>query len=155
MNKKDRQPQAVFSLALFVLMLGCVLALTMFGARVYRALTDSQARNQTARASLTYVAARLHAADERNGVRIEHGAQGDVLILGEELDNTGYETRIYLHEGMLLEDYCAVGSESDPDFAQRVAQTDSFTITVEGNLISVTTGEGTVCVCLHSGEGEP
>lgn len=155
MNKKDRQPQALFSMALFGLMLGCVLALTVFGAQVYRALTDSQARNQAARASLSYLAARLHAADERGGVRVEHTARGDVLILAEEQDDTGYETRIYLYEGMLMEEYCAVGSESDPEFAQQVARTDSFSAAMEGDLVSVTTGEGTVCVCLHSGEGEP
>lgn len=153
MNKSNRQIQALFSMALFILMLGCVLALTVFGAQVYRALTDSQARNQSARASLDYLAARLRAADEKGAVRVEHGEEGDRLILAEEQDDTGYETRIYLDDGVLKEEYVAVGSPSDPDSAQQVARTDAFYVEMEGALVSVTTGEGTVRVYLHCGEG--
>lgn len=152
MGKKDRQPQAVFSMALFVLMLACVLALTVFGARVYEALTVSRSRNQAARASLAYLAARLRAADESGAVCVRRTEQGDLLILGEPQDNTGYETRIYLYDGFLLEEYSAAGSGPAPESAQQIAETDLFAVEVEEALVRVTTEQGTVQVYLHSGE---
>ena len=66
-NKQKRHlNSAPFSLALFVLMLGCVLILAMFGARVYRALTENQSRNNAVRASLSYVPA--HGGSDRGGI---------------------------------------------------------------------------------------
>ncbi len=143
---------APFSLALFVLMLGCVLMLAVFGAQVYGALTQSQNRNKAVRASLSYVAARLRAADETGAVSIKPGPQGDALILSDIGTDTGYETRIYVYDGQLVEEYTAEQNEYDPASAQAVAQTDTFAVTRDGSLCTVTTDQGTVRVYLHTGE---
>lgn len=147
-----RLNSAPFSLALFVLMLGCVLLLAMFGAQVYGALTQSQNRNKAVRASLSYVAARLRTADEAGAVSVEPGPQGDALILSDIGADTGYETRIYVYDGQLVEEYTAEQNEYDPASAQAVAQTDTFTVEKDGNLFTVTTDRGTVRVYLHTGE---
>lgn len=50
LNKhRYRLDSAPFSLALFVLMLGCVLMLAVFGAQVYRALTETQSFRKKSR----------------------------------------------------------------------------------------------------------
>lgn len=155
MNTK-RSPHldsAPFSLALFVLMLGCVLMLAMFGARVYGALTESQNRNKATRASLSYVAAHLRAADKTGAISVEPGPQGDALVLSDIEKDTGYETRIYVYDGQLVEEYTAEQNEFDPESAQAIAQTDTFTVTEEGGLVTVTTDQGSVRVFLHTGEG--
>lgn len=145
---------APFSLALFVLMLGCVLVLALFGAQVYGALTVSQNRNKAVRASLSYVAARLRAADEVQAISVEPGPQGDALILSDAGEDTGYETRIYVYDGQLMEEYAAEESSFDPAAAQPVARTGAFTVTMDDGLVTVTTDQGTVRVFLHTGEGD-
>ena len=155
LNKhRHRLNSAPFSLALFVLMLGCVLVLAAFGAQVYRALTENQSRNNGVRASLSYVAARLRAADEDGAVSILPGPQGDALILADTGEETGYETRIYVFDGQLMEEYTACQSDFDPSMAQAVARTDTFVVEMESGLVSVTTDQGTVRVYLHTGEAE-
>lgn len=149
-KKLDSAP---FSLALFVLMLGCVLLLAVFGAQVYGTLTQSQNRNKAVRASLSYVAARLRAADEEQAVSVVPGPQGDALLLSDVGEATGYQTRIYLYDGWLMEEYTDEQSEFAPDGAQPVARTDTFAVTVNGSLATVTTDQGTICVFLHTGEG--
>ncbi|WP_294542318.1 DUF4860 domain-containing protein [uncultured Gemmiger sp.] len=151
-QKKRRPNSAPFSLALFVLMLGCVLVLAVFGARVYRALTESQTRNQAVRASLSYVAARLRAADEFQAVSVAEGPQGDALILSDTGADTGYETRIYLYEGQLVEEYAAEGTPYSPENAQAVAKTQTFAARRRGQQIEVTTDQGTIRVFLHTEE---
>lgn len=153
-RRGKRLDSAPFSLALFVLMLGCVLALAIFGAQVYRALTENQSRNNALRASLSYVAARLRAADQAGAVSVEAGPQGDALVLADAGEDTGYETRIYVYDGRLMEEYAARESAYDPAGAQAVARTDTFTVTVDGGLVTVNTDQGRVCVYLHTGEAE-
>lgn len=154
-NKQKRHlNSAPFSLALFVLMLGCVLILAMFGARVYRALTENQSRNNAVRASLSYVAARLRTADQTGAVSVEPGPQGDALVLADAGEDTGYETRIYVYDGQLMEEYAASESSFDSAAAQAVARTDTFTVTMDGGLVSVTTDQGSIRVYLHTGEAE-
>lgn len=143
---------APFSLALFVLMLGCVLMLAVFGAQVYGALTMSQNRNKAVRAGLSYVAARLHAADEVRAVSVETGPQGDALVLADVGEDTGYETRIYVYDGQLMEEYAEKQRDLDPSSAQPVAATDTFSVTLDGGLVTVTTDQGTIRVFLHTGE---
>ena len=153
-TEKKRLNSAPFSLALFVLMLGCVLMLAVFGAQVYRALTESQSRNNAQRASLSYVAARLRASDAAAGVSIEDGPQGQALVLADVGEATGYETRIYVYDGNLVEEYTRQDADFDPASAQIVAQTDTFTLTEDGHLVTVTTNQGMVRVYLHAGEAE-
>ena len=141
---------AVFAYApMFGLLLACMLALSGFGAQVYRALTAAQARNNASRAALSYVSARLRAADTAGAVALGAGPEGPALLLREE----GYETRIYLYEGCLVEEYAAAGSALAPQNAQIIARTGSFSAAAAGGLYTVTTDAGVVQVCLHSGEG--
>lgn len=156
MKKKaaERLNSAPFSLALFVLMLGCVLMLAVFGAQVYRALTESQSRNKAVRASLNYVAARLRGADERQAIRVAEGPEGDALVLADPGEDTGYETRIYVFEGRLMEEYAAEDSDFDPSAAQAVAETQTFSVTRAENLFTVVTDQGTISVYLHAGEDD-
>lgn len=155
MHKLHRKglDSAPFSLALFVLMLGCVLVLAVFGAQVYGALTVSQNRNKAVRASLSYVAARLRSTDEVQAVTVEPGPQGDALVLSDVGEDTGYETRIYVYDGQLMEEYAQEQSAFDPSAAQPIARTGSFTVRVDGSLVTVTTDQGTVRVFMHTGEG--
>ena len=148
-RQKPHNAAALCAMALFVLMLGCLLALSGFGAQVYRTLTESQSRNNAARAALSYVSARLRASDAEGAAAVGQGPEGPALLLREP----GYETRIYLYRGSLVEEYAAAGAPLDPESAQPVARAAAFAVTVQGSLYTVSTDAGTVQVTLHSGEG--
>lgn len=128
------------ALALYLVLLGTVLVLAGVGGRLYGVLSDS-------RASLTYVAARLRAADAAGAVRVEGRPEGDALVLD---DGSGYETRLYLYNGALVEEYAAADTDYRPSAAEKVADTRTFTVVQDGARYIITTDDGEVHVTLHS-----
>lgn len=154
MKKRREGPGGGAALALFTLMLGCILALVVLGGGLYGALADGQAENNAVRASLTYLATRVRAADQRGAVRLAEGPEGPALVLAETEQEGGYELRIYLYGGLLVEDYAPAGSPCEPETAQPVARTGRFEPKFAApGLLRIDTEQGTALVALRSGEG--
>lgn len=135
------------ALALYLVLLGTVLALAAVGGRLYGVLSDSRAANDARRASLTYVTARLRAADTAGAVHIEQGPEGDALVLE---DGSGYVTRLYAYHGALVEEYAAENTVYMPAAAEKAAVTANFSVTQDGNAYIVKTDDGEARVTLHS-----
>ena len=155
MGTRSQKNAPVFAMALFALLLACILALVVLGGGLYGSLAGAQRQNGQVRASLTYLSTRVRAADCAGAVRLEDGPEGPALILAEPETGSGYETRIYLYEGRLLEDYAPAGSALAPQDAQAVAETCCFEPAWRApSLLSSRTGEGTVLVALRSAEKE-
>lgn len=141
MHRSSGRATPVFSLALFVLMLGCILWLTALGAGLYGSLEASRAANEQTRAALGSLVARARSGDAAGAVRLDSGPEGDMLVLTEQ--ESGYEFRIYLADGWLMEQFCAADAATEPEAAQPLAPAQEFTaqwaspallrLTVDGN----------------------
>lgn len=86
----------LYPLLLFAIIVLSLLFLVMTGTGLYSAVVDSQTRNREARAALSYLAARVHAADAAGAVSVGEGPEGAALLLRENADGETYETRIYM-----------------------------------------------------------
>lgn len=146
MQERAEKLAPAAALALYLVLLGTVLVLAGVGGRLYGVLSGSRAANDARRASLTYVAARLRAADAAGAVRVEDRPEGDALVLD---DGSGYETRLYLYNGALVEEYAA-DTDYRPAAAEKVADTRTFTVVQDGARYIITTDDGEVHVTLHS-----
>ena len=113
MHRSSGRATPVFSLALFVLMLGCILWLTALGAGLYGSLEASRTANEQTRAALGSLVARVRSGDAAGAVRLDSGPEGDMLVLTEQ--ESGYEFRIYLADGWLMEQFCAADAATDPE----------------------------------------
>lgn len=141
MHRSSGRATPAFSLALFVLMLGCILWLTAMGAGLYGSLEASRTANEQTRAALGSLVARVRSGDAAGAVRLDGGPEGDMLVLTEQ--ESGYEFRIYLADGWLMEQFCAADAATDPEAAQPLAPAQEFTaqwaspallrLTVDGN----------------------
>lgn len=60
----------LYPLLLFAIIVLSLLFLVMTGTGLYSAVVDSQTRNREARAALSYLAARVHAADAAGAVSV-------------------------------------------------------------------------------------
>lgn len=147
MQERAEKLAPAAALALYLVLLGTVLALAGVGGRLYGVLSDSRAANDARRASLTYVAARLRAADAAGAVHLENGPYGDVLVLD---DGSGYVTRLYAYHGALVEEYAAANTDYMPVTAETVADTHTFTVVQDGAQYIITTDDGEAHVTLHS-----
>lgn len=141
MHRSSGRATPAFSLALFMLMLGCILWLTALGAGLYGSLEASRTANEQTRAALGSLVARVRSDDAAGAVRLDSGPEGDMLVLTEQ--ESGYEFRIYLADGWLMEQFCAADAATDPEAAQPLAPAQEFTaqwaspallrLTVDGN----------------------
>ena len=124
MHRSSGRATPVFSLALFMLMLGCILWLTALGAGLYGSLEASRTANEQTRAALGSLVARVRSGDAAGAVRLDSGPEGDMLVLTEQ--ESGYEFRIYLADGWLMEQFCAADAATDPEAAQPLAPAQEF-----------------------------
>ena len=154
----------LYPLLLFAIIVLSLLFLVMTGTGLYSAVVDSQTRNREARAALSYLAARVHAADAAGAVSVGEGElylctandiqQRAALLLRENADGETYETRIYLYEGALREEYGTADAALDPQDSERIVDAKSFSIEqVRPGLLVVSTEYGSADIALRSGRG--
>lgn len=154
MNQKDPgRLSPLLAMALFGLMLACVLGLMALGSGLYGSITRTMTANNADRASLRYLTTSVRAADTAAGVRLDSGPEGTMLVLAEPA--SGYETRIYLWEDQLVEEYAPAGSAPAPENAQPVCACTRFEATFAADqLLMLTTDQGTARVALRCEKGE-
>ena len=140
------------TVALYTMMILALLALVAFGSRLYAALTTSRQQNEQDRASLSTLVTALRGGDAEGAVTLKEGPEGPALCLRQE--DTGYESRIYLYEGGLYQQLCLRQAPFETESAQLLTYTDRFEVEQEGNLLRLTTGEGTAWMALRCEGGE-
>ncbi|MDO4566973.1 MAG: DUF4860 domain-containing protein [Oscillospiraceae bacterium] len=139
-------------LALYAMIITAALVLTVFGGRVYAALSAGREENAELRSATSYLQNKLAAADREGGIIISEGPEGALLRLPE--GDSGYETRIYLYEGRLLEELSREGSELAPQSAQAICEAESFSFELlSERLARLKAGESEALVYIRSEGG--
>ena len=148
-----RQKQSsLWALALYAMLVAALLLLAVFGAKLYAGLTASRRANERQRAALAYLQSRVAAADAAGAVSLGEGPEGQSLVL--RMGDTGYETRIYLYEGSLVEEDVLTGSAGDPAEAQPIDECTQFSLAWEADgVLKITADEGSALAALRSAGG--
>ena len=142
--KRNHPFLGLYTIGIAALFLIGFLTLVVFGAGSYRGIVESREENNLDRASLAYITTVTKSADQ-GAISVGKGPEGDMLVIAEK--DTGYETRVYLSDGALKEEYRDAEQKTAPDKASTIVKTDTFTIEDMGKgLLKVTTGEGQVFV---------
>ena len=137
MKQEPNRLSPLFAMTLFALMIGCIFGLIMLGSNLY--------------SSLGYLSTSVHAADAENAISIRTGPQGDALVLTN--NESGYETRIYLLNGQLVEELSPIGSDFLTDYAQPITEMQEFKpCFLSAQLLSIETSAGTVRIALQSSQ---
>lgn len=137
---------------LYAMILCAALLLTLFGATIYERISLRREENFALRSTLAYVQTRLAAADSVGGVKLGQGPEGAALLLPE--GDSGYETRIYLSEGMLREELTLSGGPYNPDFANAVTEAESFEVKRSGSLLRISVNGRAAYAALRSEGGQ-
>lgn len=142
-----RQVFAALLLALFVVALLGVLGV---GTAVCQRLVTRDEGVAEVRSSLGVIVNAVRATDAAGSVARGSGPEGDALVLVERLESGTYETRIYLADGWIVEEYALADAAYDPADATRIAESSSFDFEVEGSLLEVSCDAGAAQVALRS-----
>lgn len=140
----------VFAVVLLALFLLALLGAVAFGTSVYRRLNERSADAADARSPLGVVVNAARATDAPGSVERGEGPEGDALVLVERLDTGTYETRFFLCDGWLVEQYAVAGSPYETDGATWLAETGSFSFELDDGMLTVSCDAGTARTALRS-----
>lgn len=129
-----------------------VILITMVQVAVsgYRLSVNAQNRSNTERRELSYISNKIHEMDVKDAVEIGENDYGDILILTDKTEDEKYETRIYLNEGKLYEEYSEEGTELHPQSANLISKTKKFNLSLENGLVRIETDSGKTFVLLRT-----
>lgn len=149
------QMDGLAALVLFAVFAACVLMVLLTGAGAYRRLTDRDQAAYNKRTCVQYIAARVRQADSQDGVAVEDFGGVTALVLGAGGE---YVTRVYCHEGWLMELYSETETDLGPEDGEQLMEMESLGLSLEGRLLtaSITApggGLSTLRIALRGGEG--
>lgn len=140
----------VFEIALFVLIIGMLMITLGAGVGVYRNISETRWADEQNRTGLTLIANSVHITDTIDAIGVGVGPEGQSLVLTELFSTGAYETRIYLYQGNIVEEYAVAGAPYTPERATPLVESDVFSFAYANNLLSVNTTHGTEEIMLHS-----
>lgn len=140
----------MFTALLFALFVIALLLAIVAGTNVYRNLNDVRSGADEARLGLTLLTNNVRANDAADAIAAGTGPEGRSLVLVERLDSGTYETRIYRHEGNIVEEYALADAAYTPEKAVVICPSDVFDFSYGNGLLTITTDQGSADVALRS-----
>ena len=142
-----------FSVALFMVIIVVVLVALMVGTRIYSRLNAQQSSMDSSRLSMNLLVNNVRANDALDAIEVGQGPEGDALVLVERLRSGTYETRIYLYQGHVVEQYAVAAKPYEPEKATPIVPSETFSFSFEDGLLTITTDAGSAEVALRSVRG--
>ncbi len=129
------------------LLLTCVFGVTLLmvlstGAAVYRGVQSRVEESGNRRVGLTYITAKIHGGDRKNGVSAASFEGVDAVRLTEEIDGISYETWLYVYDGWLRELFCEPSSGLLPEDGETITEAEALTVREESGLLTLTYVDG-------------
>ena len=142
-----------FTIALMAVFFVALMAGLAAGVSIYRSVAQVQQSANDMRLESGLLANSVHVADAADAVAVGQGPEGKALVLVEHLDTGTFETRIYQYQGQIVQEYAIQGNDYTPERAQALAASATFDFAYQGNLLTVTTDQGSFDVALRSDQG--
>lgn len=147
-TKEDKSH--TFTALLFAVFVIMLLLAIVAGTRVYSGLRGLQTSANGTRLGVSLISNMVHSNDSASSVATGQGPEGRSLVLREELESGTYETRIYLYQGYIVEEYTLEGSAYTPERASQIVESSTFSFSYEDGLLSISCDQGTSEVALRS-----
>lgn len=148
---------SLLALVLFGVFAACILSVLLTGADAYRRLTLRDQVTYDRRTCAQYLATKVRQSGLPGGVSVDTFGDGDALVLSEEIGGETYLTRIYCHDGWLMELFTSAYGEFEPRDGEKVLQAQALSLRLADGLLSVcvTGGDGAqiqLSLALRAGE---
>ncbi len=149
------QVDGLLMMLLFGVFAVCVLAVLLTGAKAYRGLTERDQAAYDRRTCVQYIATRVRQGDIEGGVTVEPFGDTTALCMTQD----GYVTRVYWHDGYLMELYTSEDAELYPEDGEKIMPLESLSWSMEDGLLRAEIGAAggvvdTLRLSLRSGEGD-
>ena len=122
---KKQQTTSFMLLTLYGLLICGLLVLAVTGAQSYATVTEAKNKHIRERGALSFVQTQIASCGGRDNVQLRSGPEGTAVCVRETDSN--YETRVYLYDGGLYTEFTRTELPMDPQNAERLCETESFT----------------------------
>ena len=144
----------VFPLVLLAVFVVVDLLALVAGTQAYRTITNMESSNDVHLMTVGPLASSVRANDARGAVRkMKDGPEGETLVLIESVGADTYETRIYLYEGNIMQEYALSGTPYAPERATVLAKSATFSFEYKDGLLTLHTDAGITKVALRNMQG--
>jgi len=135
-----------------------ILTVLLTGARAYKGLTGRDAVSYDSRTCVQYLTTKVRQAPAPDAVVLSAFGEGDSLLLRENIDGREYWTRVYCHDGWMMELFTLADAGFAPEDGEKILPVQSLAMERSGDLLrlDVVDGNGTentVLLTLRGGEG--
>lgn len=143
----------LFATLLFAVITLFLLVALLAGMSAYRSANEMRTSADEMRLGLSLLSNSIRTNDVTDAVGVAEGPEGPALVLTEHLEGGSYETRLYLFEGHVMEEYTRAGSAFTPERAREVVESSRFEFEYADGLLTIYTDQGSACVALRSVRG--
>lgn len=149
-ERKGSRISSFYTLILFGLVVAALMISLLFATTVYGAVNGERVRADENRAALNIISNSIRQADSSEFVTSKMGPEGSALVLVEHTKNGDYETRFYLSNGRLMQEYSREGASFNPDDAVEIAEIGNLSFEFDESLVTVKTDKGQIDVAIRS-----
>lgn len=143
-----------YTIVIFALLLVGFLLLVIYGTRTYGNTVAGQRESNNRRAIVSYISTNVRNHDHTGAVSIAPGPQSDMLVLRDEIGDAVYLTKIYILDGVLVEEYGRDGIETGAGQLQQIGDCGTFQLEFrDSQNIWVRTDAGSILLHLRSEPG--
>lgn len=143
----------LFTSVLFLVFVCALLLVLAAGVGVYRHIHATGAATEKARLAGALVTNVVRSKDAEAAVSLGTvPGGGQSLVLTEHFDSGTFETRLYLHDGELVEEYVPAGTAYDPTHAEPLVAASAFAVELDedAGALRVTCDDTTTLIALRS-----
>ena len=115
-----------------------VLLVLLTGANVYRTVTQRDQRSYDRRTCTQFVATSVRQASSGRAVRVERFGDSDALVIERDVQGEPYLTRIYCHDGWLMQLFAAQADTFAPEDGESILPAEEMTVRRDGDLLQIT-----------------
>jgi hypothetical protein len=151
--KKKSDPRQLFAGLLMVLFFVMLLLALIAGATVYQRVATIQMTTSNDRLGLQLIGNYVRANDSSDAIKVGTGPEGRSLVMLEKLETGNYETRIYLYNNSIVEEYAVEGAGYTPGKALKLVDSSTFSFSYANDLLTISTDQGSAKIALRSEQG--
>lgn len=120
----------------------CLLSVLLGGAGIYAKLVHRGADGDEQRTACRYLASRVRSTNTAD-LSVGTFGDSDALLLAETVDGESYLTRVYCHDGWLMELYSAEAGAFSPEDGERLVPVKALHLSLEDGFLQLELDFGT------------
>lgn len=152
--QKKTKSNRVFTVILLAVFFVVLMVGLAAGVAMYQSVANNQLDTNAARMQSGLLASNIHANDSKNALGTGNGPEGRSLVLSkQDADGGKYETRLYLYDGHIVQEYSVAGAAYTPERAQPLLSSKTFDFELHGSLLVIRTDQGSTNIALRSYQG--